>query len=140
MKRNEANNHGRPRSLVGDKSSSTASSTRNLAIPNHRTATRRISLGSINSSNSNTMSRLSSSPTTISSSNKTISSSPTTSPIPHRRYSIQQRSVSRPSSPALLSKSESNTSIQSATSTRSSKYRIKQRPISQQDTTKQWLN
>lgn len=148
MKRNEANYYGRPRSVAGDRSSS---NTRNLTIPTNRTATRRVSMSSLNnystspsSATATTMGRLSSSPITISSthnnsSHKSISSSPNTSPIPHRRYSIRS-GTSRPSSPAILSKSESNTTIHSATS-RASKYSVRNKSISQESQqTKKWLN
>jgi hypothetical protein len=128
----------RPKSVIGDRSSS---NTRNSMITNQqRAATRRISLGSMNSNISLTSNSriLSSSP---SSTKSIMSSSPTTSPIPRRRYSIQRSSSPAPS----LRKSESNCSIQSATSTRASKYSIRQKPVSHNDsttttTTKKWLN
>lgn len=124
MKRNDPIYNGRPRSVAGDKSM-----TRNSVISNgqNRSATRRVSLGSIHSASSTTAVQI----------NRRDSlklPSPTTSPIPHRRYSIQ-RSVS----PALMTNhsTSSNSSVVSNTSSRASKYSNKNAKPS---STKKWSN
>ncbi|KAG2213179.1 hypothetical protein INT47_011328 [Mucor saturninus] len=109
----------RPRSVLG---------TRNSITPNRSAAavaggTRRTSLGSINNTHH---------------ANKQISFSPTTSPIPHRRSSIQ-----RTPSSTIMTKSASNSSMHStysnasSTTSRASKYSIKKERDS---TPKKWSN
>lgn len=143
MKRNEAPYNGRPRSVAGDKS---ITNTRNFVISNqqNRTATRRVSLGSIHSASSSTTSSingLQNKPITRKTSfhkgTITPSSSPTTSPIPHRRYSV---------SPTLLANhsTSSTNSVLSTTSSRASKYNIKsnkqQTSTTTTTSTKKWSN
>ncbi|KAI8094605.1 hypothetical protein BDF21DRAFT_97770 [Thamnidium elegans] len=132
MKRNDPIYNGRPRSVAGDKS---ITNTRNFVISNqqNRSATRRVSLGSINSASSTT-------PLQINRPRRDSLKlpSPTTSPIPHRRYSIQ-RSVS----PALMTNNStsSSSSVVSNTSSRASKYSNKNAKSLQQNSgTKKWSN
>ncbi|CAO3612353.1 unnamed protein product [Mucor fragilis] len=148
MKRSDTAPHGRPRSVIGDRSSSTKSS-------HQQKISRRISLGSINNASTtpsihinstlNSSRRLSSSPTLYNStaSATTIKphSSPSTSPIPNRRYSMQ-RSVSRSSSPAALNTDPSASLKQQAPAPRASKYNNhKHKTTTQHDSqTRKWLN
>ncbi|KAI9365844.1 hypothetical protein BD770DRAFT_439066 [Pilaira anomala] len=151
MKRNEPPYHGgRPRSVAGDKS---ITNTRNFVISNqqNRTATRRVSLGSIHSASSSTTSSINglqmnqnkpiTRKTSFHKGTITPSSSPTTSPIPHRRYSV---------SPTLLANhsTSSTNSVLSTTSSRASKYNIKSNKqqngttttTTTTSTTKKWSN
>ena len=148
MKRSDIASHGRPRSVIGDRSSSTKSS-------HQQKVSRRISLGSINNASTtpsiyinntlNSSRRLSTSPTLYNSTTSTTTikphSSPSTSPIPNRRYSMQ-RSVSRSSSPAALNTDFSGNSKQQAPAPRASKYtNHKHKTTTQQDSqTRKWLN
>jgi len=152
MKRSDAVPHGRPRSVIGDRSSSTKNS-----YP--QKVSRRTSLGSINNASTTTSlhinntahssRRLSSSPTFYNSPTSTTTtttttkphSSPSTSPIPNRRYSMQ-RSVSRSSSPAVLNTNISASSKQQPPATRASKYtNHKHKTATQHDSqTRKWLN
>ncbi|KAL9537659.1 hypothetical protein MBANPS3_011574 [Mucor bainieri] len=148
MKRNDTAPHGRPRSVIGDRSSSTKSS-------HQQKVSRRISLGSISNASTtpsihitntlNSSRRLSSSPTLYNSTTSTTTtkphSSPSTSPIPNRRYSMQ-RSVSRSSSPAALSTDFSGNSKQQAPAPRASKYtNHKHKGTTQNDSqARKWLN
>lgn len=152
MKRSDiAPPHGRPRSVIGDRSSSTKSS-------HQQKVSRRTSLGSINNASTTTPSihihntlnssrRLSSSPTLYNPTTSTTTtsikphSSPSTSPIPNRRYSMQ-RSVSRSSSPAAINTDFSGNSKQQAPAPRASKYtNHKHKTTTQHDSqTRKWLN
>ncbi|KAF1806293.1 hypothetical protein FB192DRAFT_1349751, partial [Mucor lusitanicus] len=151
MKRSDiAPPHGRPRSVIGDRSSSTKSS-------HQQKVSRRTSLGSINNASTTTPSihihntlnssrRLSSSPTLYNPTTSTTTtsikphSSPSTSPIPNRRYSMQ-RSVSRSSSPAAINTDFSGNSKQQAPAPRASKYtNHKHKTTTQHDSqTRKWL-
>lgn len=142
MKRSDTIPHGRPRSVIGDRSSTIKNSTQ-------QKVSRRISLGSINNAstttttsihinnNSNNSRRLSSSPTFY---NTKPHSSPSTSPIPNRRYSMQ-RSVSRSSSPATLNTNPGGNSKQQP-ATKASKYiNHKHKTTTTQDSqARKWLN
>lgn len=127
-------NNGRPRSVIGDRSTGTRNSL-GVSQQNVRVA-RRISLGNMNHSNISTTTHtgsrggrlLSSSPTNF-------QSSPSASPIPNRRASMQ-RSLSRSSSPATLSSSPNG----AAPSTRASKYNKKSTSQNDTTTTRKWLN
>ncbi|GAN03830.1 hypothetical protein MAM1_0049d03285 [Mucor ambiguus] len=148
MKRSDTAPHGRPRSVIGDRSSSTKSS-------HQQKVSRRISLGSINSASTtpsihinntlNSSRRLSSSPTLYNSTTSTTTikphSSPSTSPIPNRRYSMQ-RSVSRSSSSAALNTDFSGSSKQQTPAPRASKYtNHKHKATTQHDSqARKWLN
>jgi hypothetical protein len=142
-------NSGRPRSVIGDRSTGTRNS---LGVNQQNVrVTRRISLGNMNHNVSSTTTHSNSSNSSSSSSHnysrgaRLLSSSPTittskpphspsTSPIPNRRASMQ-RSVSRSSSPATFNSSPNG----AAPTTRASKYNKKS--TSQTDsTTRKWLN
>lgn len=133
MKRsNTVPNGGRPRSVIGDRSTGTRNSL-GVNQQNVRVA-RRISLGNTNH-NVSTTTHTSSRGRLLSSSPSTTFTSPSTSPIPNRRASMQ-RSLSRSSSHATLSSSPNG----AAPTPRASKYSKKSTSQNDTTTTRKWLN